>query len=133
MMATADAKEWVSQARKGILELCVLTAFSRKACYGYELIPYLSKWEQLAATKGTVYPMLRRLEKSGYISAEWQVSDSRPPRKYYQLTDTGQRLLLALSSEWTGLTRAVAQLQETRVDPAGANSTQAQPSPVAAG
>jgi PadR family transcriptional regulator PadR len=60
-----------------------------------------------------------RLEKSGYIGAEWQVSESRPPRKYYRLTDTGQRLLLALSSEWAGITHAVKQLQETIEEPAG--------------
>jgi PadR family transcriptional regulator PadR len=133
MTATLEAKEWVSQARRGILELCVLTVFSQKACYGYELIPYLSKWEQLAATKGTLYPMLRRLEKSGYIGAEWQVSESRPPRKYYQLTEAGRSLLLALSSEWVGLTRAVAQLQETSEEPADAYSIEMQVSPAAAG
>jgi PadR family transcriptional regulator PadR len=91
----------------------VLTLISQKPRYGYELVACLRKWEQLAATEGTLYPMLRRLQKDGYITAEpWQESGSGPPRKYYHLTGAGEGLLRAMSSEWTELTRAVAQLRE---------------------
>jgi PadR family transcriptional regulator PadR len=110
----SDAKRWITQARRGTLELCVLTLISQKPRYGYELVACLRKWEQLAATEGTLYPMLSRLHKDGHIAADqWRESESGPPRKYYRLTGAGESLLSAMSSEWTGLTGAIERLQET--------------------
>lgn len=76
------------------------------------MVTHLSTWEQLAAPEGTLYPLLRRLQKDGYIAGQWEESGSGPPRKYYRLTDRGESLLLILSSEWTGLTHAIEQLQQ---------------------
>ena len=111
MSAPFDVTEWTSQARRGTLELCVLTLISHRPRYGYQLITYLAKWEQLASPEGTLYPLLRRLRKDGFIAGEWQESDSGPPRKYYNLTKTGKELLALMSVEWEGLTRAVEELQ----------------------
>ena len=113
MSVPFDATEWISQARRGTLELCVLTLVSQKPYYGYEMVTYLSKWEQLAAPEGTLYPLLHRLQKDGYVGVEWQESVSGPPRKYYHLTETGEGILFAMSSEWIELSRAIEQLQES--------------------
>lgn len=111
MPVPIQATEWISQARRGTLELCVLTLISQKPHYGYQMVTELGKWEQLAAPEGTLYPMLRRLQKESYIEGKWQESDSGPPRKYYHLTDTGKSLLFTISSEWGELTRAIESLQ----------------------
>ncbi|HKP53676.1 MAG TPA: PadR family transcriptional regulator [Chloroflexia bacterium] len=89
----------------------MLTLISQQPYYGYQLVTHLGKWEKLAAPEGTLYPLLRRLNKDGYIVGKWEESDSGPPRKYYRLTDTGESLLFAMSSEWTGLTHEIEQLR----------------------
>lgn len=111
MDMNSGAREWVSQARRGVLELCVLTIIGQQPRYGYELTASLGKWKQIATTEGTLYPMLRRLQKDGYITASWQESEAGPPRKYYSLTERGSQLLYEISAEWEQLSQAIAQLQ----------------------
>jgi PadR family transcriptional regulator, regulatory protein PadR len=94
------------------LELCILRLVAARPRYGYELMTILSPWAQLAATDGTLYPLLRRLERSKDLRARWQESEAGPPRKYYTITSAGLSLLGFMESEWTGLTRSVEQLQE---------------------
>jgi PadR family transcriptional regulator, regulatory protein PadR len=111
MVARESAAAWIGQARRGVLELCILRLVAARPRYGYELMTILSPWTQLAATDGTLYPLLRRLERSGDMKASWQESEAGPPRKYYTITSEGLSLLGFMESEWTGLTRSVEQLQ----------------------
>lgn len=109
-----EAAEWATQVRRGILEFCVLALVSVRPRYGYELVTELSRWEQLAASEGTLYPLLRRLQKEGQIEAFWQPSEAGPPRKYYRLTADGERTLRLMQAEWQKLTRAVDDLQSSK-------------------
>src|SRR5262249_40130671 len=84
---------WLAQARRGVVELCVLQLIGQRPRYGYQLVTKLAAWEPLATTEGTLYPLLRRLQREGSISAFWEESQDGPPRKYYQLTDAGVTLL----------------------------------------
>ena len=72
MSRNDDTTEWMTQARRGLLELCILTLVGQAAQYGYELLTVLARWPQLAVSEGTLYPLLRRLEKEGVISAQWR-------------------------------------------------------------
>jgi PadR family transcriptional regulator PadR len=108
---------WLAQARRGVVELCVLQLIGQRPRYGYQLVTKLAAWEPLAATEGTLYPLLRRLQREGSISAFWEESQDGPPRKYYQLTDAGLRLLESQLAEWQRLTQAVTTLRtETNED-----------------
>jgi PadR family transcriptional regulator PadR len=108
-----DRRDWLAQARRGVLELCVLALIGRQPSYGYELATQLAALGQpLAAPEGTLYPLLRRLQRDGLIAATWQESRDGPPRKYYHLTPAGRPLLHAQLSEWHALTRAVAELSD---------------------
>ncbi|WP_238322715.1 PadR family transcriptional regulator [Gorillibacterium massiliense] len=102
--------EWISQVRRGLLEYCILQLISTKPRYGYELVTILDRWEPLAVTEGTLYPLLRRLLKDKYIDSFWQESEAGPPRKYYRLTPEGHSLLEAMSLEWGKVSDAVAQI-----------------------
>ena len=106
-----DAHEWLIQARRGVIELCVLLVVSHHPCYGYDLVSRLSQWEPLAVTEGTLYPLLHRLQKEGYLVAEWQESEAGPPRKYYRLTEAGAHVLQAMTTDWERLASAVTALQ----------------------
>lgn len=86
------------QFKKGVLELCVLAVLVRKDCYGYELVQEIS--QNIDISEGTIYPLLRRLKTDGYVTAYLEESSEGPPRKYYQLTETGKKTLDTLLSEW---------------------------------
>src|SRR6266851_7672148 len=117
-MANGDgaARDWMAQARRGVLELCVLSLIGQSPHYGYELTTALSHWKPLAATEGTLYPLLRRLQREGLIDAAWHESPDGPPRKYYSLTPAGSSLLEAQLGEWEQLIQAVAHLRAQRFD-----------------
>jgi transcriptional regulator len=64
--------------------------------------------ELLQVETGSLYPALHRLEKQGWLSSEWKVSDKNQKAKYYRLTAAGKRQLLTEESNWKRLVRAIA-------------------------
>ena len=102
--------EWTTQLRKGTLEFCILALIAQKPRYGYDLVTALGVWPALQTAEGTLYPLLRRLQKDGLLEANWQESASGPPRKYYRLSAGGTEALEQLNREWQALTAAVDDL-----------------------
>lgn len=98
------------QFKKGVLELCVLVLTSKQDRYGYELVHTIS--DKFAIAEGTVYPLLRRLTKDGYFITYLKESSEGPPRKYYQLTDTGTAYMKRLVADWTEFSSGVNQIIE---------------------
>ena len=110
-----ERAEWLSQARKGLLEYSVLSIIDRNPVYGYELISTLNEQESLSTTEGTIYPLLRRLEKGGLISSFWkETAPGTPPRKYYELTKNGLKTLKMMNTEWMKLVQSIEKIKETR-------------------
>ncbi|MDX1995876.1 MAG: helix-turn-helix transcriptional regulator [bacterium] len=85
------------ELRRGIVVLAVLSLLD-SASYGYNLIQRLAALG-LNIEEGSLYPLLRRLEKQGLLQSEWDTTESRP-RKYYRISPTGQAVLTALRAEW---------------------------------
>ena len=110
MSRTDDTTEWMTQARRGLIELCILTLVGQAARYGSTRHDPCSL-AAVGGEQGTLYPLLRRLEKEQVISAQWQESAAGPPRKYYTLTAAGDQRRDALAVEWIQLTQAVTELQ----------------------
>lgn len=86
------------QFKKGVLELCVLALLAQRDCYGYEIVNDISK--KISISEGTIYPLLRRLKNEGYVTTYLQESKEGPPRKYYKLTESGQKIYEILAEEW---------------------------------
>lgn len=82
----------------------------RVPSYGYQLVSVLASWAPLTATEGTIYPLLHRLTRLGYLDVDWHASASGPPRKYYVLNDHGRAFLHKQLAEWRELTTAVNDL-----------------------
>lgn len=78
-----------TQLLKGILEGCVLQLISKQETYGYELLMWLSDYGFTSIQEGTLYPVLTRLEKRGYISSRMGKSPLGPRRKYFSITQQG--------------------------------------------
>ena len=87
--------------------LAVLSQTST-AGYGYSLIQRLGELG-LDIEEGTLYPLLRRLEKQGLLQSEWETSEARP-RKYYQISPQGREVLAALSAEWFETVSVMARI-----------------------
>ena len=95
-----------TQMRKGILEYCILSIISRGEIYASDIIEEL-KDARLLIVEGTLYPLLTRLKNNGLLVYNWQESTSGPPRKYYELSESGREVLLKLDQTWQDLEYAV--------------------------
>ncbi|GFN35761.1 PadR family transcriptional regulator [Tepidimicrobium xylanilyticum] len=93
------------QFKKGVLELCVLSLLTKREFYGYELVEYIS--EYINISEGTIYPLLRRFRKEGYVTTYLQESQEGPPRKYYRITEEGLSAYEELLKEWEEFTIGV--------------------------
>ena len=85
------------ELRRGVVVLAVLSQMDEPQ-YGYSLVQGLAE-QGLEVEEGTLYPLLRRLEKQELLESEWEVGESRP-RKYYKLSKQGRKVLDALTGDW---------------------------------
>jgi len=85
------------ELRRGVLILAVLAEL-RLEHWGYSLRKNL-KGQGLDIEEGTLYPLLRRLEKQKLLVSEWREQDNRKKR-FYQLSESGKEVLKKLTLEW---------------------------------
>lgn len=85
------------ELKRGVLTLAILSQL-REPQYGYSLLQSLAD-RNVDIEAGTLYPLLRRLEKQTILKSDWDTSESRP-RKYYSLSQTGQKLYEKLRANW---------------------------------
>jgi PadR family transcriptional regulator, regulatory protein PadR len=109
-MEPGDARNVLTQLRRGTIEYCVLAVLAKEEEYAFELVRRLSAVDGLVTSEGTIYPLLSRLRRDGMVTTTWQESDTGPPRKYYRLTPTGRRALSGFTEEWTRFRDAVDEL-----------------------
>lgn len=96
-----------AQMRKGVLELCILSIIAEaKEAYPSDILTKLREAE-LIVKEGTLYPLLARMKKAGWLHYTWKESAQGPPRKYYHITDDGGDFLSHLMSAWSVLVQAV--------------------------
>ena len=103
---------WLTQLRKGMLELCIVNLLAENEVYGYDLVKQLTELNGLSVSVGTVYPLLSRMRRAGLLSARLVESDSGPARKYYALTDEGRRYRRLMAAHWRELTKSLEELNE---------------------
>jgi transcriptional regulator len=97
---------------QGTLDLLILRTLALEPLHGWgisERVQQMSS-DVLRIQQGSLYPALHRLERRGWIKAEWGASDNNRRAKFYELTKTGRRQLAAETDSWQKLTAAVAQI-----------------------
>ena len=105
-----DIENTKAQMRKGILEYCILSLLSRNSCYASDIIKELKEAEVIVV-EGTLYPLLTRQKNAGLLSYRWEESQQGPPRKYYELTDSGRAFLEELDKSWQELVDSVNRIR----------------------
>ena len=108
-MSTKTEKERAALLQ-GTLDLLVLRTLALGQHHGHGIALAIQHSSQgaLLVDHGSLYPALQRLEKSGWIRAEWGVSDNNRRARFYDLTATGRKQLAKEADEWRRLSHAVA-------------------------
>jgi PadR family transcriptional regulator, regulatory protein PadR len=102
----------IAQLRRGVVEYCVMALLEPNERYGFDLVRELSSSDAMAASEGTLYPILTRLRRDGLVESTWQESPNGPPRRYYRLTDPGREALAGFRRDWVRFVKAVDRLLE---------------------
>ncbi len=98
-------KKFQKELSSGTVSLALLSILTqaKEPLYGYQIGKLVGAGDDDTAgvmvKQGAIYPVLRSLENQGLLSSEREMSDSGPPRRYYQATETGQDAL----KSWTGI------------------------------
>ena len=98
----------LQELRRGTVVMAALATLSRPT-YGYALLESLAD-AGFGVDGNTLYPLLRRLEKQGLLTSEWNTEESRP-RKFYRVSPEGEALLQELLDEWQSLHTSIEKLR----------------------
>ena len=101
---------------QGTLEMLVLQTLRWGPRHGYAISQAIQTGSNdvFQIETGSLYPALQRLEKRGFVSSEWKVSDNNQRAKFYKLTATGRQQLSREQSRWAAMVDAVAALMRPR-------------------
>lgn len=95
---------------QGTLEMLILRTLQWGPQHGHGIAQAIraNSGELLHVETGSLYPALHRLQKQGWLASEWKLSENNQRAKYYQLTATGKKQLLAEQSRWEMFVKAIA-------------------------
>jgi PadR family transcriptional regulator PadR len=87
---------------RGTIDLLILKALSWGPRHGYAVAEWIetATRETMLVGEGTLYPALHRLEKAGFVNAEWGLSENNRQAKFYHLSSAGRRRLQSGSGAW---------------------------------
>src|SRR5919107_1039782 len=99
---------------QGTLDLLILKSLSLGPQHGWAISERIHDVSRatLQIPQGSLYPALHRLERQGWIAAEWGASDNNRRAKFYELTRSGRRQLDAETQAWKKLTTAVSLIMD---------------------
>jgi transcriptional regulator len=100
------------ELKKGSAELLVLSLVDARARHGYEIGKLIETRSQgtLKFNIASLYPLLYRLEKRGWIRGRWIEKPAQRRRRYYRLTPTGRKVLAAQRSGWRNFVAAIERI-----------------------
>src|SRR3974377_1510884 len=101
---------WVTQLRKGLVELCILAVLKKGEAYGYQIVDGLRTHRGLELTESTVYPVLSRLAKEGLLAVRTEASPSGPPRRYYRMTPACEKHYQQMATQWQDIYHSLNNL-----------------------
>ena len=94
---------------QGALALLVLKSLESGPMHGWGITLHIQSVsnEVLRIEEGSLYPALHRMEKAGWVKAEWGVSENNRRARYYRITPGGRKQLDAERERWEEVTRAI--------------------------
>ena len=100
---------------QGTLDMLVLKALQVAPMHGWGITERIEQWSRqvLQVNQGSLYPALARLQRQGFITSEWRVTENNRRARYYELTAAGRRALTAERAHWERLSDAVNLVLQT--------------------
>jgi transcriptional regulator len=107
-------------ALRGHMDALLLSVLEREPLHGYAIIEALQERSggALSVPTGTVYPALRKLERTGLLSSEWATVGGRR-RRTYRLTDSGRKQLQGERSAWQEFASVIGGVLQPEIKPSG--------------
>ena len=104
-----------SDLLQGTLDMLILKVVALGPAHGYAIAQRLQQMskEVLQVQQGSLYPALHRLEKRGWLRAEWAASDTGREARFYSLTRVGRRQLEEQRANWERLSAAISGILRT--------------------
>jgi len=99
----------LQELRRGTVVLACLRLLTNPG-YGYGLLEELAA-RGFATDANTLYPLLRRLDKQGYLTSEWNTDEARP-RKFYRTSAAGRTLARSLTDDFRAIAASIADLPQ---------------------
>jgi PadR family transcriptional regulator PadR len=101
-------REW----KKGSAELLILSLIEHEPRHGYDLCKLIESRSKGVLTfhVASLYPLLYRLEKRGWIDGRWVEKAGQRRRRYYRLTPLGKKTLVAQRKRWSAFTQAIGRI-----------------------
>ena len=116
MEGTKATRKFEKEMKSGTASLVLLSvlAKAKEPLYGYLIAKQIEAGSQGGSMikQGALYPVLRSLESSGLLLSQVEPSTSGPPRRYYQITDSGRESLV----EWTDIWGTIRDFVETSLE-----------------
>jgi transcriptional regulator len=103
------------EGRQSAIDMMVLKALSIEEMHGWGISQYIQRVSRdvLQVNQGSLYPALHRLERDGFIRAEWRPSENNRRAKYYRITATGRRQLAIEQETWLTFSQAVQRVMQS--------------------
>ena len=97
---------------KGTLDMLILKVVALGPVHGYAISQRIQQISQdvFTVNQGSLYPALHRLEKGGWIKAEWGTSENNRKARYYRLTSAGKKHLAEETEHWKMLSAAIGRI-----------------------
>jgi PadR family transcriptional regulator PadR len=116
-MAKSERYQSRIELLQGTLDMLILRTLQWGAQHGHGIGVAISTVsdDALQVDHGSLYPALHRLERQGWIDAEWKTTENKQRAKYYRLTRAGKKQLLVAESKWNRLIEAIARVMRPTV------------------
>ena len=97
---------------QGTLDALILQTISLEPMHGLAVAQRLrtKSADVLHVSRGSLYPALHRLEKRGWLTSEWDISEANQRAKYYRLTAAGKAQLVREQDRWSQLVHAIGRI-----------------------
>jgi PadR family transcriptional regulator, regulatory protein PadR len=103
-----------SDVVQGTVDMLILKTLALEPIHGYGIALRIEQTSKgvFRVNPGTLFPAFRRLERAGWIAAEWRATENNRRAKYYSLTERGRKELKAETKEWSRQIAAIARILE---------------------
>ena len=101
---------------QGTLDMLILKTLAGGPMHGYAIASRIQQASDdfLKVEEGSLYPALHRMERRGWIEAQWGLSETKRKAKYYRLTASGRAQLRVAAKNWSRVVEAIAGVMGTR-------------------